>query len=540
MNLGLIQNHCDTFLSSVSLDTAGRRSGTERRVTNFDRTLPGTAYQYTHWDPNLFHISPSSQADVGLPPVTTNTGHSDYAPVINVPLDIPAADPGREEALRFQVLYVADPSSRSLRGFHPREPLEGPNLAAAVTAVRDEEGLYHVPNHQLSATVSMKRPINRILPLGPSSTEPLTRAPGQVHLWVSSPGDQGPTLRAVAVKSIYWAHECDLPKENQSFSAATVCNVSGLCWLGYHNGMIAVIDTVAVLLDSTIRLREHESRFRHGEIPRYSPKPTWYGHKMTHGQFRDRGALTNLLPLNEREVIALFSSGDILRLARCESSGRVHTVAEFSGHVNEGTTEVLACLHPPSHLFAARGTDKVVRIWHLDEPRPLNSLWHQPQFGKGEQDLMPAPKSLHERLLSRRQQGSASAGAPDDESWRRLVFGALSSPETRLAAKQPLRHHHVMSRTMCFTPTAWVANRDAQWELTRDFTADDHPKVLESGLLPGITFALADADVPRVVYFEPPKRETEATSPRRDVPSGPSTSSKRKLDAKRRKRRHER
>lgn len=64
---------------------------------------------------------------------------------------------------------------------------------------------------------------------------------------------------------------------------------------------------------------------------------------------------------------------------------------------------------------------------------------------------------------------------------------------------------------MTFAPTSWVADRDAQWEMTRDFEGDDgdgglRPKAISAGLLPSIVCGTSSLRGPMLIYFEPERK----------------------------------
>ncbi|CAO1628299.1 unnamed protein product [Parajaminaea phylloscopi] len=287
------------------------------------------------------------------------------------------------------------------------------------------------------------------------------------------------------------------PRQEKPYSAAAMAQGSGYCWVGYHSGAIRFIDSAAWANAERQVHRRADGR----------PGQTWHGKASVTDRYRSRGAVTNLLPLAWDEVIAVFSGGSILRL-RVHSIDDIRTAAEYRCHVNEGTTEVQACLHPASRLLAVRGTDATIRIWHLDEEYPLNSLWHEPRnTAQGERVLIVPSPTLSERLLARRTETTTTTACRDSqEDFVALATRHLEEGPKHEFMRSPLAQQKVSADAMAFVPTSWASNRDGQWELTRHIDELGQAQVVCTGVLPSLAIAVNTEPSANILYFEPYRR----------------------------------
>ncbi|PWN29480.1 hypothetical protein BDZ90DRAFT_111001 [Jaminaea rosea] len=128
-------------------------------------------------------------------------------------------------------------------------------------------------------------------------------------------------------------------------------------------------------------------------------------------------------------------------------------------------------------------------------------------------DLLPLSDSQQERLLKRTkdQHGEAatqSAGKPALVVLDRMGIRPLH--DSKAQAAMQVRVEDMVWRQSCgmaFTPTAWAADRDQQWEMTRNFDRRGKPQVITPGLLPGIACCIPSGYGISVVYLEPERRE---------------------------------
>lgn len=219
-----------------------------------------------------------------------------------------------------------------------------------------------------------------------------------------------------------------------------------------------------------------------------------------------RAAVTNLLAVGSQEVVAIFSDGTMV-LWR---AGEAHPSSRYLGHVNLGTMEVVATADTISRLLAVRGSDGIVRIWHLDDPYPLNSDWHRlrsdPALG---QELMPEELTQTQRLLMRSKQiGQSDATKSEDDrglaAYRSLLTASNGTSDTQHTYLSECNCRQ--ARGLAFVPMSWAADRDAQWEQDRRFDTQTGQArgLVGGGVLPGLCMA-DDSDSatgPRILYFE--------------------------------------
>lgn len=174
------------------------------------------------------------------------------------------------------------------------------------------------------------------------------------------------------------------------------------------------------------------------------------------------------------------------------------------------------CADAKSRLIAVRGMDKHIRIWHFDEPYPLNTAWHQTRkpYTSSEVDLL-APYVPQQHKISKRMMADARAEAvpdPQEEMFKDLAESPLpdatsGSIPCRLqsAVRAPLAD--LAGRNvacMSFVHTSWIADRDQQWEHAREFGPDDRPnQLLQMGPLPALCVGVNTEKEPRLLYFEP-------------------------------------
>lgn len=302
--------------------------------------------------------------------------------------------------------------------------------------------------------------------------------------------DRGPFLRHLCLHSSSVAITHTLPRQREPFSAAAIADGSGLCWVGYHNGDLTVLNTLAWL--------SWETRLEEGS----RPSGSWHGHQAFSRNYRHCGAVTNLFPLLGKDVIAIFSRGSILRLRFLDASKLVQ-IMEYKGHVNEGTTQIVATLHPPSQLLAVRGTDKTLRIWHLADEYPLNSLWHSPRLSTRQLNIEISSPNLHERLLGRSKESAAQHPFRRSKAFMSLVHENMNSVATQVGMSVPLASQEIDASTIAFVPTSWAADRDAVWELSRDFDEVGCSRLIGAGLFPGLAIACNHDSTLRILYYQP-------------------------------------
>lgn len=302
------------------------------------------------------------------------------------------------------------------------------------------------------------------------------------------------------------------PHKNEH-SAITINEGSAFCWMGYSDGHIELFDPTSYTADVI------------GSYPRYVriaqglyeadnlPPPTFLQVLESSSM---RGAVSSLNAVGPREVVATFSNGAML-LLRATSSQHVEIVREYFGCIGKGSRLDDPAVDAGSRLVAIVDKDKHVRIWHLDDPYPLNTPWHRKRKRSEEPlDLLPEPLSQHSKLLQRTKAAS-SHGSEDsdaeitprkhkDKFVDPLALRPLTNRVTQTVMKKRLSDLRLWSHVgMTFSPTSWVADRDGQWELTREFKKGK-PKLVGAGFFPGLTFCISSPRGPALVYFEPKKR----------------------------------
>lgn len=312
-----------------------------------------------------------------------------------------------------------------------------------------------------------------------------------------------------AVSCPRFEQPADPDKGNFRHTEMCVNPETGYCWFGFRSGSVQVIDTL------------HMLKVRHGAAGRYRPlvAPT---------QEYTSAAVTNLVSVGTSDVIVAYSDGKLLRLHNPPYSRPAEVVMEYVGHVNEGNMQTRVCVDVASGLIAARGIDGHIRIWHLDSPFPLNSAWHRVrrvgpsrQGEDGEGDDYENPPSLLEggetlQHLQRRLIAASTRpisgynsnkdhrqSAFEDLAYRTLDDNGRSSIATAL--DMPLSQLHTRSVTcMAFVHPSWVADRDAQWQHTREFAAGHAvPNTrYKAGELPALCVGVTTNDGPRLLYFE--------------------------------------
>lgn len=366
------------------------------------------------------------------------------------------------------------------------------------------------------------------------------------------------------LRQIHWAPSgksiVKIPRPHQQdHSAVAISEGTAYCWLGYSDGHIELFDPSAysfeVLAKSKSNNNIHSARGVTPEFREVLPAS------------ETRGRVLELLTVGPTEVVAIFSKGAML-LLRATSSKTAEVVRDFVGLVNEERGSANVCIHAESRLLAVSGGDQKIRIWHLEDEYPLNSAWHRQRHRRAALDLDPElPGDSETKQLDAAVSTSSAAlgssahstvagltsGVPPAtgtaSNWNLLGDAAPSAPApssgvaggstalpqlpakpkpagtslellamrsmTDAKAKRAAqkRLDELVWRNPCgmtFSTTSWVADRDAQWELTRGFEGDDinglKPKVISAGLLPSMLCGSSSLRGPMLIYFEPEKK----------------------------------
>lgn len=306
------------------------------------------------------------------------------------------------------------------------------------------------------------------------------------------------------------------PSHKQEHSAIALNEGTALCWLGYSDGRIELFDPAGYTADviSSYPRYQHlvESVF---DALKLAP-PTFS--QVLEGS-STRGAVSSLNAVGPREVVATFSNGAML-LLRATSSQRVEVVREYFGCKGKGSRLEDPSVDAASRLVAIVDEDKHVRIWHLDDSYPLNTPWHRKRKRNEAEplDLLPDPKSQHQKLLQRTKASSSSQSSQDpdaaitphkhkDKFIDPLALRPLTNNVTQTVMQKPLADLKLwLGCGMTFSPTSWLADRDGQWEFTRGF-ANGKPKLVGAGLFPGLVCCISSPRGPALLYFEPGRGE---------------------------------
>lgn len=383
------------------------------------------------------------------------------------------------------------------------------------------------------------------------------------------------------LSSIHWAPsgksivQIPPPHKNEA-SATAISEGTAYCWTGYSDGRVELFDPTAYTFEVLSK--------RNSSNNVYSARKCTPDFREILPSSTERGSVVSLMAVGPTDVVATFSKGAML-LLRATSPKTVEVVREFVGFVNNNSCQV-TCSHADSRLIAASATDRQIRIWHLDDPYPLNSAWHRQRRGRKALDLFakpvvkarqpeakastskvaqgassstqitttpvapatgsvaagatstssaassapsisaaaPAPGSLPMSSippavpLTINTAASAAATAmaakkakaaqPAGPSLELLAIRDLTDAKAKKVAQKGLSELHWRNPCgMTFAPTSWVADRDAQWEMTREFEGDDgdgglRPKVISTGLLPSMVCGTSSLRGPMLIYFE--------------------------------------
>lgn len=267
------------------------------------------------------------------------------------------------------------------------------------------------------------------------------------------------------------------PKGTQTQGCTAIClnQGSGLCWSGTRNSSIYLLNTIQYLQGV-----EGEDR-------------KWID---VHSKTISSGAVTNLLAVGEREVVAIFSDG-VMALFALTATGHPELIREYNGHVNhEHNPLTVACIDSGSRLLAVRGTDALIRIWHLDDSYPLGTPWHQDRSraeGEKEPGLPSRPQDrTWKRFVYADEAGMSTvpqminSGDVDEAftEWDRLLFEPLPS---RSKQGNSITTSLSTLRTRFTVHMTWGSRR------------------LDEGgsILPPLILAGNSKDGPRLLYFEP-------------------------------------
>lgn len=321
-----------------------------------------------------------------------------------------------------------------------------------------------------------------------------------------------------------------VPPEHK-FTRIAVNQESGFCWMGRADGTVEFLDVIDWIERNFVTCPAvDDDNLDHEPFCPCNVRPI----EPVEVSSDNLGAVTNLVSVGQREVVAAFASGSIF-LIEADKDRLVGETRQYLGHVNDGSLDIEMAVHAPSRLMAARGTDGQVRIWHLEHPHPLNSGWHRPRaYPRVALDLKPRKTSQRQKqtlqhpaaqdsqsatTASGAQQdtvvdakaeasdaATAASAAQDDDTWDRLATQGVE--EADFAPMKKARLADVRTKPFCsmtWTHTSWLADRDGQWEMTKDFDAAGRPKVVSAGLLPSLVCC---SDRPRgttFLYFEPAK-----------------------------------
>lgn len=294
-------------------------------------------------------------------------------------------------------------------------------------------------------------------------------------------------------------------------TAVALSQGSGLCWTGYSDGHIELFDPAAYTADVIAAYPRHEQLYEKSFYAHMLPSPEF--HRVFESS--KRGSVLRLYTVDATEALAIFSSGAML-LLKARSSRRVDLVRQFAGHDEGGLISLdgRICIDEASRLVTLTRGLGSLRIWHLDDAHPLNTPWHRKRKrGAPPLKLVPEVKSQHERLLKRIKEDSGDSDTSSDTTQREDEPSFKSLAEKSLTDSDSVRQLGARLADlpwwwgcgMTFAPTSWLADRDGQWEYTREFV-NGKPHLVGAGLLPALICCVSVPRGPALLYFEPGNR----------------------------------
>lgn len=300
------------------------------------------------------------------------------------------------------------------------------------------------------------------------------------------------------------------------FSKIAINDTTGFCWLGKLDGTVEfldIIDWIEANFCSCPGIEDESldhDLFCDCNVEAIKPVEMV---STLHGL----GAVTNLVAVGEREVVVAFADGTVA-LLEASKSRTINHIRDFYDHVNEGSRVIEMAVHAPSRLLAARGIDGHVQIWHLDNSYPLNTGWHRPRAAT-RSFFGPIPQSLSQQgrpLACTEMQDTKSVATQldgedededDGETWDRLATEDVDDVDFQYIEDVRLADMRVKPFCgMAWTHTSWLADRDGQWEMARDFDAAGRPKVVSAGLLPSLVCCSDRPKGTTFMYFEPARK----------------------------------
>lgn len=304
--------------------------------------------------------------------------------------------------------------------------------------------------------------------------------------------------------------ELPFPDEH-FFSHIAINEGTGFCWFGHSDGTIEFFDAPSWMELNFIscpfydREDYDDDDDEHGVFCQCCMDPI-QPKKIVNAD-AGLGAVTNLVAVGHTEAVAAFTGGAVVLLQKGVGEGKKNFVKrqrKFIGHISKGTGNVEMVVDSRSRLMAIRGSDGQIRIWHLDDPYPLNSAWHRPRLAAPLQ-LLPETASRPVKRLEKPQ--ATTRGAKDDATWDLLATQNVNEAAFAAIKAAPLADLHVKPFcSMTWAPTSWLADRDGQWELSRGFDEKRMAKVVPAGLLPSLVFCSDRPKGTAFLYFEPARR----------------------------------
>ena len=298
-------------------------------------------------------------------------------------------------------------------------------------------------------------------------------------------------------------------------TAVALSQGSGFCWTGYSDGHIELFDPAAYTAAVIAAYPRHEQLYEKSFYADLLAPPDF--HRVFESS--KRGSVLSLYTFGATEALAIFSSGAML-LLKATSSRQVDVVRQFAGHDEGGLSSLdgKICVDEASRLVTFTGRRGSLRIWHLDDAHPLNTPWHRKRkCGAPPLNLVPEAKSQHERLLKRIKEGSGDSDASsdtnsdttqrqDEPSFYSLAAKSLTGTDSvGLLSARLADLPRWWDCGMTFAPTSWLADRDGQWEYTREFVSGK-PHLVGAGLFPALVCCVSVPRGPALLYFEPGNR----------------------------------
>lgn len=105
--------------------------------------------------------------------------------------------------------------------------------------------------------------------------------------------------------------------------------------------------------------------------------------------FQSRGAVTHVVPINDREFISAYTNGDLVLGDMSRFSEP--PARRFAGHQNRYLQGLGIAVEDSHRLLACAGDDNRVRIWSLDECDPIAEYVEHTSSEMLQARIFPAP-----------------------------------------------------------------------------------------------------------------------------------------------------